>query len=111
MIKNPYLCTDLNLITMAQVSMTVRMDSQLKQRFDALCAEFGMSANTAMTIFAKAVVQRGKIPFEIRAERETVLEESYEAFKAMRRRAENGETPDLTMDEIDEEIRKARAAR
>ena len=31
--------------------MTVRMDSQLKQRFDALCAEFGMSANTAMNIF------------------------------------------------------------
>lgn len=111
MIKKPYLCADLNLITMAQVSMTVRMDSQLKQRFDALCAEFGMSANTAMNIFAKAVVQRGKIPFEIRSERETVLEESYDAFKAMRRRAENGETPDLTMEEIDEEIRKARATR
>ena len=40
-----------------------------------------------------------------------LLEESYEAFKAMRRRAENGETPDLTMEEIDEEIHKARAAR
>lgn len=37
---------------MAQVSMTVRMDSQLKQSFDALCSQFGMSANTAMNIFA-----------------------------------------------------------
>ena len=43
---------------MAQVSMTVRMDSQLKQMFDSLCAQFGMSANTAMNVFAKAVVQR-----------------------------------------------------
>ena len=32
---------------MSQVSMTVRMDSQLKRMFDALCAEFGMSSNTA----------------------------------------------------------------
>ena len=109
MIKNDYLCADLKILMMPQVSMTVRMDSQLKHRFDALCAEFGMSANTAMNIFAKAVVQRGKIPFEIRSDREEYLEKAQEAFKALRRRAENGETPDLTMEEIDEEIRKARA--
>ena len=29
---------------MAQVSMTVRMDSRLKTAFDALCQQFGMSA-------------------------------------------------------------------
>ena len=42
---------------MAQVSMTVRMDSELKKAFDSLCNEFGMSSNTAMNVFAKAVVQ------------------------------------------------------
>ena len=72
---------------MSQVSMTVRMDSQLKRMFDALCAEFGMSSNTAINVFARAVVQRRRIPFEIRAQRE------------------------LTIEEIDEEIRKARAER
>lgn len=45
---------------MAQVSMTVRMDASLKSSFDALCSQFGMSANTAMNVFARAVVQRGK---------------------------------------------------
>lgn len=40
-----------------------------------------------------------------------VWEQSYAAFKVMRERAENGETPDLTMEEIDEEIQKARGAR
>ena len=111
MIEKMYFCTGLKTITMSQVSMTVRMDSLLKQRFDSLCAEFGMSANTAMNIFAKAVVQCGKIPFEIKSERASVLEQSYAAFKVMRERAENGETPELTMEEIDEEIQKARAAR
>lgn len=111
MMKNSYLCTVFKTVAMAQVSMTVRMDSLLKQRFDTLCAEFGMSANTAMNIFAKAVVQCGKIPFEIKSERASVLEQSYASFKLMRERAENGVTPDLTMEEIDEEIQKARASR
>ena len=50
---------------MAQVAMTVRMDSELKKSFDALCSQFGLSANSAMNVFAKAVVQRGRIPFEV----------------------------------------------
>jgi len=50
---------------MSQVSMTVRMDSNLKASFDSLCSQFGMSANAAVNVFARAVVQRGRIPFEI----------------------------------------------
>lgn len=50
---------------MAQVAMTVRMDSELKKAFDALCMQFGLSSNAAMNVFARAVVQRGKIPFDI----------------------------------------------
>jgi len=50
---------------MAQVSMTVRMDNEVKQSFDKLCTQFGMSANAAMNVFARAVVQRGRIPFEV----------------------------------------------
>lgn len=50
---------------MPQVSMTVRMDSDLKSSFDNLCSQFGMSANAAMNVFARAVVQRGRIPFEV----------------------------------------------
>lgn len=50
---------------MSQVSMTVRMDSNLKASFDSLCNQFGMSSNAAVNIFARAVVQRGRIPFEI----------------------------------------------
>lgn len=92
---------------MAQVSMTVRMDSQLKARFDALCAEFGMSANTAMNVFANAVVQQRRIPFIIKSGKDDFLD----AFKEMRTRADAGLTSDMTMEEIDEEIRQARAER
>ena len=92
---------------MAQVSMTVRMDSQLKANFDALCAEFGMSANTAMNVFANAVVQQRCIPFVISAGRD----DSYPSFRALRQMAEAGDFPELTLDEINDEISKARAER
>ncbi|MBO7112945.1 MAG: type II toxin-antitoxin system RelB/DinJ family antitoxin [Bacteroidaceae bacterium] len=41
------------------------MDANLKSSFDALCSQFGMSANAAMNVFARAVVQRGRIPFDV----------------------------------------------
>ena len=93
---------------MAQVSMTVRMDSQLKCMFDSLCSQFGMSANTAMNIFAKAVVQRGKIPFEIRGDKVTAATEGYTAFKNIRALAEAEALPDLSLEEINEEISLSR---
>ena len=92
--------------------MTVRMDAGLKAAFDDLCAQFGMSVNTAMTIFAKAVVRERAIPFEIKAAKEEdVTARGIEAFKAIRARAEQGLMPDMTLDEINEEIRLARSGK
>ena len=50
---------------MAQVSMTVRLDSQLKKQFSELCSEVGMSVNTAINVFVNAAVKTKGIPFEI----------------------------------------------
>jgi addiction module RelB/DinJ family antitoxin len=93
---------------MAQVSMTVRMDSQLKQNFDALCARMGMSANAAMNVFANAVVMYRKIPFEIKAEPERESMSGLEAFYALRAEAKKNGLQDMSLDEINEEIRLAR---
>lgn len=98
---------------MSQVSMTVRMDAGLKSSFDSLCFQFGMSANTAMNIFAKAVVQRGKIPFEIRGDKPVAAEDNdgLKAFRAIRAMAEAGVFPEMSIEEINEEIRAARMKR
>ena len=94
---------------MAQVSMTVRMDSQLKQNFDALCQQFGMSANAAMNIFANAVVKTRSIPFRISTYQpeDNVMRDFYE----FRREVASSDRPELTMEEINEEIRLAREER
>ncbi len=84
--------------------MTVRMDASLKSSFGALCSQFGMSANTAMNVFARAVVQRGKIPFEIRGDKTEATSDGLKAFKELRAMAESGRFPEMTLDEINEEI-------
>ncbi|MDR3313562.1 MAG: type II toxin-antitoxin system RelB/DinJ family antitoxin [Oscillospiraceae bacterium] len=52
---------------MAQTTMSIRIDDELKRQFDALCVEFGMNVSTAFTIFAKTVVRQREIPFPISA--------------------------------------------
>ena len=98
---------------MAQTAMTVRMDNQQKAQFDKLCEQFGMSANTAINIFVKAVIRSKSIPFSIQAkeEEDEVTEKAKAAFKQLRAKADRGETPELTLDEINEEIREVRRLR
>lgn len=100
---------------MAQTAMTVRMDNQQKAQFDKLCEQFGMSANTAINIFVKVVIRSKSIPFSIQAKNEEeddeVTAKAKAAFKQLRAKAERGETPELTLDEINEEIREVRRLR
>lgn len=52
---------------MAQATITIRIDEDLKKQAERLFDEMGMNMTTAYTIFTKAVVRQGKIPFEITA--------------------------------------------
>ena len=50
---------------MAQTNVNIRMDDGLKREFDSLCQDLGLTMTTAFNVFAKAVVRRQRIPFEI----------------------------------------------
>ena len=97
---------------MAQTSMTVRLDNQQKAIFDELCAQFGMSANTAINIFVKAVIRNRKIPFTISADSENdIREKALNVFSKLRTDAENSNDPEMTLDEINAEINEVRRLR
>ena len=96
---------------MAQSAVTVRIDSEIKSQFDKVCEQIGMSANTAFNVFVKAVVRTRSIPFEIKAAPKAESMSGLEAFQQMRKMAESGQFPELTLDEINEEIRLAREER
>lgn len=94
---------------MAQATFSVRMDEGLKRQFDVLCSDFGMTASTAINVFARAVVRERKIPFEIASpEPEITREKAMQAFFAIREQAKHNGLQDMTLDEINEEIRLAR---
>ena len=95
---------------MAQSAITVRIDSEMKAQFDKLCTEFGMSVNTAFNIFVNAVVRSRKIPFEIKAAK-TEGPSALDLFMQQRRAAEASAEPEMTLDEINAEIRAARRER
>ena len=92
---------------MAQTAMTIRVDNHIKKQFDFLCEQFGMSANAAVNVFINAVVRTRTIPFKISAE----LNPTSQALLDMLYATDRSDRPDLTMEEIDEEIRKARQER
>lgn len=98
---------------MAQQAMTVRLDAQMKSQFDSLCEQFGMSANTAINIFVKAVVRTKSIPFAINAkdEKEEIRQKAIKAIESMQKSAEESGASEMTLEEINEEIRLAREER
>ena len=93
---------------MAVATFSVRMDESLKRQFDALCSDFGMNATTAFNVFARAVVREKRITFEIQASGDITRQSGMQAFMALRAQAKENGVQDLTLDEINEEIRKAR---
>ena len=74
---------------MAQATFSVRMDESLKREFDALCSDFGMTASTAINVFARTVVRERKIPFEIASPApEITREKAMQAFMSLRTQSE-----------------------
>lgn len=97
---------------MPQTTISIRVDQSLKKNFDALCEAFGITTSAAFNIFMKAVVRERRIPFEIKApSNESVNLKALKAFNAMREIVADSDTPYLSLDEINEEIKAVRNER
>lgn len=68
---------------MAQTSINIRMDSDLKRQFEDFCSDIGMSMTTAFTVFAKKAVRENRIPFQL--DRDIPNEETIAAIEEVRR--------------------------
>ena len=75
----------------------------MKSEFDALYEQFGMSANTAFNVFVKAVVRSRSIPFTIKG-----TPSALDLFSQQREASEAIKGQELSLDEINDEIRAAR---
>lgn len=52
---------------MSQTTLSVRLDSDDKKRFEEFCNETGMNVSVAVNMFIKAVLRESKLPFAVEA--------------------------------------------
>lgn len=95
---------------MATAAFTVRMDEDLKINFEKMCESFGISMTAAINLFATAVVNERRIPFEIRS-KSSAREEALKLFESARAQVLSNNPNGMTLDEINAEIAAARAER
>ena len=94
---------------MAQTAITFRVDQNLKNNFDALCDDFGLSITSAFTIFMKAVVRERKIPFEIQSKNmDQIREKGMRALEEMRQLVADSDQPEMSLNEINDFIKQVR---
>ena len=90
---------------MAVATFSVRMDENLKNELDELCAQFGMNTSVAINIFARTVVRERRIPFEISAASPNA---GLQAFHALRSQAKESGAQGMTLRAINREIAASR---
>lgn len=85
---------------MAQTTVSIRMDDELKKDFDAICNELGMTMTTAVIMLAKKMSREKRLPFEVSIDpfysqsNMKALHESVEQMKA-------GKTVTKTFEELE----------
>ncbi len=65
---------------MAQVNISIRADEQLKNDFNKLCEDLGLTMTAAFTSFMKMALQENGIPFKL--ERKKTLTSVLDGFGA-----------------------------
>lgn len=91
---------------MAISTFSVRMESDVKNELDKICAQLGLNTSVAINIFARTVIREKRIPFEISlATGETA---GANAFQALRKQAKANGVQGMSLPEINSEIDRAR---
>ena len=87
---------------MSTTAISIRLDSDIKEQFDALCKEFGISTNAAFNLFARTVVREQAIPFPITASKNRAIaaQKALSRSQALAAREDH----EWTNEEIDELI-------
>lgn len=85
---------------MAQTTVSIRMDAQLKKDFDYVCNELGMNMSTAMNIFAKKMTREHRIPFEVSCD-PFYSDENLQAIAESKSQIEKGNVVVKTIEELE----------
>lgn len=91
---------------MAISTFSVRMESDVKNELDKICAQLGLNTSVAINIFARTVIREKRIPFEISLATDETA--GANAFQALRKQAKANGVQGMSLSEINSEIDRAR---
>ena len=89
---------------MPDTTVTIRVDEDIKRRFEEFCIDVGLNMSVAVNMFIRASLRERKIPFQIES---TAPSYGLALLKEMRAEAE--ERGFLSDEEIEAEIQAAKA--
>ena len=89
--------------------LQIRLDDELKNQAIAIYNELGIDLSTAIRMFLKKSVSTGGIPFDTKIDEITL--KAIKAVDHMRTASEQNGNSSMTLDDINEEIKKARLER
>ena len=89
--------------------LQIRVEDELKNQANAIYNELGIDLSTAVRMFLKKSVLEGGIPFDTKVDQSTL--NAILAVDKMRTISENNGNSEMSLEEINEEIRLARLER
>lgn len=89
--------------------LQVRVDEDLKKQATAIFEELGMDLSTAIRMFLKKTVSEKGIPFETTLDEKSI--EFGRLIRELQKHSEEIGNSEMTLEEINEEIRLAREER
>ena len=89
--------------------LQIRVDEELKNQANAIYNELGIDLSTAVRMFLKYCVIEGGIPFYTKVDQLTL--NAILAVDKMRTTSENNGNSEMSLDEINEEIKSSRMER
>lgn len=93
---------------MASTLVQIRVDEDLKNEAVSIFEQLGLDLPTAFRIFLKKSVEERGIPFSMKMARKVSLKNGKKAFMQLRKEAKKKGLQDMSLDEINAEIRAYR---
>ena len=87
----------------------VRVDSETKAAAASLFEALGMDISTAVRVFLKKAIVEGGMPFDMKLDDST--RRAFAAVRSMREASEANGNSEMTLEEVTDEIAKARRER
>ena len=53
---------------MTRTTYSIRIDAEIRERFDNFCDEVGINASVAFNMFIRAVLREKRLPFDVTTE-------------------------------------------